>query len=65
MAPDVCPVTSQLSVIHSQFLVFVIMSVSNVSAIPRCSVVQPKQRYPVSVFTDAKRLWAVRQPAVI
>lgn len=64
-APDVCPVTSQFSVIYSEFLVFVIISVSNVSAIPQCSVVQPKQRYPVSVFIDAKRLQAVRQPAVI
>lgn len=42
------------------------MSVSNVSAAPWCSsVVQPKQKYPMSIFYGCGWLQAVRWPAVI
>lgn len=51
-APDVRVISSPSILIQVEFLTIVIvMSVSNVSATPWCSsVVQPKQKYPMSIF---------------
>lgn len=51
-APDVRVRSSPSILIHVEFLTIVIvMSVSNVSTTPWCSsVIQPKQKYPMSIF---------------